>query len=137
MNMAELQRTNNLRSAFGLLSKPSIAGASQAATANVKLGRMLQNGFRKLADSGIEPNRPAGTGPRNIRGLIGPGATQLPSNMEPIGQPSGSPPILDYRPSLQSPPQFLSPAAIRPAGPEPTLLPEGDLFRMLIQRGRK
>jgi hypothetical protein len=137
MNMAELQRTNNLRSAFGLLTKPSIAGASQAATANVNLGRMLQNGFRKLADSGIAPNRPAGTGPRNIRGLIGPGATQLPSNMEPIGQPSGSPPILDYRPSLQSPSQFVSPAAIRPAGPEPTLLPEGDLFRMLIQRGRK
>lgn len=96
-NMAELQRHNPISDVVGFARKPSIAGASQAATANVNLGRMLENGFRKLADSGIVPNRPTGAGAPAVRGLLTPGAIRLPSNMEPIGGMSeGAKAFFDY-----------------------------------------
>lgn len=88
MNMTELQRRNPVTTLAGLLQKPSIAGASQAATANVNIGRMLQQGLSELADSGLQANRAIGRGAPAVRGLLGPGAIQLPQG-EAINPRSG------------------------------------------------
>jgi hypothetical protein len=145
MNAVELQRSNPVGRTVGPLlkvftgGKSGIASASQAAVSDVNIGRELQTGFRELAQSGITPNRPTGTGAPPVRGLLGQGAIRLPSAMEPIEPPSNPPPILDYRPSLQEPGmrRFISPAEIRPAAPEPSLLPQGELFRILLDRSRR
>lgn len=60
--------------------------------------------------------------PPQIRGLLNPAPTPLGSAMEPIGDPSAPPPTLDYHPSYQTPPAFVRPGEIRPAGPPMELL---------------
>ena len=93
INYSELRRDVPGLRQINALRKPSIAGASQAATANVNIGRMLQKGLSQLADSGIQPARSVGSGAPPVRGLLGPGATELGSRMEPIGEPSQPPPV--------------------------------------------
>jgi hypothetical protein len=96
MNMVELQRSNPVKKAIeaiGLVRDP-MAGASQAATAKVNIGQTLQNGLQKLADSGMVAKRAVGSGAPPVKGLLGTGNTQLPSAMDPIGQPSAPPPVL-------------------------------------------
>ena len=80
VNASELERSNPVgRFAKGVLGgTKGIASASQAAIADVKIGQELQNGLRALADSGIQPKRAVGRGPTPVRGLLTPGATQLP-----------------------------------------------------------
>jgi hypothetical protein len=141
MNMAELQRrvpyVQKAMHAWDIIrgNVSGLAGASQSAVANVNIGDALQNGFEKLAQSGVSPTRAVGTGAQPIAGLLtsggpsvqrvgpgGPTAIPLRPNVEPIGQPSGPSPILPYQPSLQTPSQFVRPSEIKPAAPEPQLL---------------
>jgi len=141
MNMAELQRRvpyiQKAMHAWDIIrgNVSGLAGASQSAVANVNIGDALQSGFEKLAQSGATPNRAVGSGARPIAGLLpaggpsvqrvgpgGPTAIPLGSNVEPIGQPSGPPPVIPYQPSLQTPPQFVRPSEIKPAAPEQELL---------------
>jgi hypothetical protein len=75
--------------------KSGIASASQAAVADVNIGKMLQNGFQSLADSGIKATREVGTGAPPIKGLLPAAQIQLPSSLE--GVPTGTqPPPTNY-----------------------------------------
>jgi hypothetical protein len=68
MNAVELQQTGAigavskvtrpLAKIAGAGIKEGIASASQAAVADVNIGRMLQRGMKSLADSGLKPERP-------------------------------------------------------------------------------
>lgn len=81
--------------------KTGVASASQAAVADVNIGRQLQQGLKHLAESGIKANRGVGTPVRPVKGLLGKGAIQLPSSMEPTTQPSTPQPVLErpYNPT--------------------------------------
>lgn len=77
-NMSELQRHIPGLEWLKALTSRSVAGASQAATANVNIGRSLQRGFEQLAKSGIQAERPVGKGAPPIRGFLAPPAPELP-----------------------------------------------------------
>jgi hypothetical protein len=88
MNAAELNQPGVIKGAIKpivstLTGTPSgIASASQAAVADVKMGEMLRNGFKNLADSGVSRVRATGPGAPPIKGLLTNGSIQIPSSME-------------------------------------------------------
>lgn len=63
MNARELQKPGPVKAVIGPIAravtggKSGIASASQAAVADVNIGRVLERGFRQLKESGVKPNR--------------------------------------------------------------------------------
>lgn len=95
MNAVELTRkiplVNEVRSAvFG--GKSGVASASQAAVADVNIGRALETGLRLLAESGVKPNRGIAPPAPKVRGLLPSGAAQLPPSSA-AGPGSAPPPV--------------------------------------------
>ncbi len=88
LNAVELQRSNIVgrvaRSAVG--GKAGIASASQAAIADVNIGRLLEKGFSSLRQSGLKANRGAAGTPRRVRGLL-PESTPPIVTPEAVNQP--------------------------------------------------
>jgi hypothetical protein len=88
--------------------KSGIASASQAAVADVNIGRMLQRGFQRLADSGITADRGIAVQP-NVRGMLGPGAIQVgpapEANVPMANAPAWSPTTRAQRLGLMLPDQ--------------------------------
>lgn len=90
MNAVELERKVPVLSQATRLfrGKEGVASASQAAVADVNIGRQLQQGLSELAASGIGPERAVGKGAPKISGLLPQRATgsaiQLQSSHEPI-----------------------------------------------------
>lgn len=84
-NSVELARSNvagrSIRAVMG--GKAGVASASQAAVADVNVGRMLQKGFDLLRESGLRPNR--GTPGTPITGAIGPNRLALPPGQISVG----------------------------------------------------
>lgn len=76
--------------------KTGIASASQAAVADVNVGRRLQVGLNKLAGSGLQPNRMGAAPMRSPLKMLTGGAIQMP----PVPDTSGSAP---YSPPAWSP----------------------------------
>jgi hypothetical protein len=72
----------------------NLAGASQSAVANVNIGRSLEKSLSKLGQTGLTAERPTGTGPVPVRGLLPEAQIRLGSRMEPIGDLSSPPPAL-------------------------------------------
>lgn len=96
MNSSELNQPGMVRAALKPIvsavtgGKSGIASASQAAVADVNMGRALQKGLQKLADSELVAQRGVGTGAPPIKGLLTPGAHRIPSSMEGIPAPVAS-----------------------------------------------
>ncbi len=90
MNAVELARSNVAgriaRATLG--GKYGIASASQAAVADVNIGRMLEKGFQDLKASGIMPDKGTATPAPKVRGLLPSGAIPMPSRSAPIEPPS-------------------------------------------------
>ncbi len=114
MNAVELQRSSVAgRAARGLLGgkKAAIASASQAAVADVNIGRQLQLGLRELAESGITARRGVAGKPVPVRGLLPAPRTFL----QPAGEPGGpsrvsgrpAPKIIVVRPKIGQAIQYL------------------------------
>lgn len=84
MNAAELDHPGLAkaagRAATSLLTKRPLAGASQASVADVRMGRALQQGLEKLADSGIKANRALPRSPAPLE------LTPPPGRVPPAGQ---------------------------------------------------
>jgi hypothetical protein len=66
--------------------KSGIASASQAAVADVNIGRMLQKGLKQLAKTDLQPVRSAPRPP--VKGLLNASPIELGSSVEPLSPPS-------------------------------------------------
>lgn len=106
MNAVELDVSKGkvIRPAMSLVTggKSGIASASQAAVADVNIGRMLESGFRKLRESGLKANRGVAPQARPIAGLLGPARrTIIPENTGGLarieGRPYSEPPVTFLR----------------------------------------
>ena len=124
MNMTELQRRTPVvgslvRTVMGG-SRAAIAGASQAAVANVNIGAELANGLDNLARSGLTANRGTASPVSPVRGLLTPGAIELPESSQSFN-PTSAPPPVDpltraQRFGLLLPEQAGGPHAMPPSG---------------------
>jgi hypothetical protein len=143
MNGAELMRTNPALQLYRALVSGSRnpAALGQAAVSDVRAGKFLQSGLKKLADSGITPNRGTSTPPPTIRGLLhSPIKTlaQSISEPSPIAPASSPQPTLEYRPIPGETRNFVAPGQIKPAPVEGNMFrdllpqPEGSLFDLQV-----
>jgi diguanylate cyclase (GGDEF)-like protein len=144
MNAVELSQPGVLKKVVKpvtslLTGTPSgIASASQAAVSDVNIGRALQKGFDRLANTNLSANRGQAMPVPMVRGLLAAPATILPQQIIPTGEPNAPSPYIpdQYRPIPGETRNFVAPGQIKPAPVEGNLFrgllpqPEGPLFDM-------